>query len=386
VTQRGDDLLINVELVNVSDNFRLWGEEYSYKLSNLPAVQSDLARDVSQQLRLRLSSAEQQQLAKRGTDNPEAYDLYLKGRHEMNSLADNQQTSFGYFQRAVEKDPRFAAAWAGLAEAYVAKAILGATLRLAPKEAYPPAKAAAEKALGLDDTLVEAHVSLARIAYSYEWDWPKAEREFQRAIALKADYVPAHHWYAHLLVALGRFDEAMVESQRALAVDPLSLEMNWHLGHHYWNTRQYDLAVPQLQKVLAIRPNFSNAHNILGLVYAKQGRYQEAIVELQKTKNMGDFDNRGNLGFAYAVAGQRDEARKLLTQLQEEARTKIVSSYHLALIYAGLDEKDQAFVSLDKAIAEREGNLTNIKIDPQFDNLRADPRFTDLLRRMNLTP
>lgn len=386
VAHRGDDLLISVELVDVRDNSHLWGEQYSYKLSNLPVVQTDLARDVAQQLRLQLSSAEQQQLAQRGTENAEAYDLYLKGRHLMNSLADNQQISFGYFQRAVEKDPRFALAWAGLAEAYMAKASVGVTLRLASKEAYPLAKAAAEKAVALDDTLPEAHVSLAQIAFQYEWDWPRAEREFQRAIALKPDYVPAHHEYAHYLVALGRFVEALVETQRALAPDPLSLEINWHLGWHYWQTRQYDLAVPQLQKVLAIKPNFTNAHIALGMVYVKQGQYQKGIAELQKAGNMGDLDNRGFLGYAYAVAGQRDEARKQLTQLQEEAKTEVVSPNGIAGIYAGLDEKDQAFAWLEKAIAERDGNLTRpgLKADPQFDNLRSDARFAGLLRRMGL--
>jgi serine/threonine protein kinase/Tfp pilus assembly protein PilF len=387
VTQRGDDLLISAELVDVRDNSHLWGEEYSYKLSNLLSVQPDLARDVSQQLRLRLSSAEQQQLTKRGTENAEAYDFYLKGRHLMDSLADHNHASSRFFQLAVEKDPSFALAWAGLAEAYIEKAGLGTTLRLAPKEAYPPAKNAAEKAVALDDTLPETHVSLARIAFQYEWDWPRAEREFQRAIALKANYVPALHWYSHYLVFLGRFDESLVVSQRALAPDPLSVEMNYHLGFHYWNARQFDLAVMQLQKALAEKPNFSNAHGMLGTVYAIQGRYQEAIAEVLKSRSMSDNDNRGSLGHVYAVAGQRDEARKLLTQLQEEAKTKIISPYRIAMIYAGLDEKDQAFAWLEKAIAERDGNLTfpGLKVDTRIDNLRSDARFVELLRRMGLS-
>jgi TolB-like protein/Flp pilus assembly protein TadD len=389
VTQRGDELLISTELVDVRDNSHLGGDQRSYKLSNLLAVQ-DLARDVSQQLRLPLSRAEQQQLAKRGTENAEAYELYLKGRHLMESQADSQQASFRYFQQAVEKDPRFASAWAGLAESYMYKAGLGATHRLAPKDAYPLAKAAAEKAVALDDTLAEVHVSLARIAFQYEWDWLRAEREFQRAIALKADYAPARHWYSHLLVALGRFDESLAESQRLLALNPLDAETPYHLGFHYWNARQYDQAVAQLQKALALKPNFSGPHSMLSSVYVKQGRYQEAIEERQKGGTMGAADNRGNLGYIYALAGRRAEARELLKQLLEEAKTKtkIVSPYNIALILAGLDEKDQAFAWLDKALAERDGNLTlpGLKVDTRIDGLRPDPRFAALLRRMNLTP
>jgi tetratricopeptide (TPR) repeat protein len=385
VTQRGDDLLISVALVDVRDNSHLWGEQYSYKQSNLPAVQPELARAVSQQLRLKLSSTEQQQLAKRGTENPEAYELYLKGRYILNSLTRQQQSGLGYFQQAIEKDPNFALAYAGLAEAYTRMGHLGATFQLPPKEAYTRAKAAALKAVALDETLAEAHHSLAVIAFQYEWDWAVAEREFKRAIALNPDFLPAQHVYSHLLVALGRFDESLTVSLRGLALDPLDIPMNYHLGWHYWHARQLELARAQLEKTLTMNPNHSDANGILGLVYAQLGRYREAIEKMQKSVELRGFDQRGNLAYVYAIAGQRDEAQKLLAQLQEEAKSKYVSPGTIARIYAGLGEKEQAFAWLEKAVTEHDTNLMTLKVSTPFDSLRSDARFAELLRRMGLT-
>ena len=388
VTQRGDDLIVSAELVDVRDNSHLWGEQYNRKLADLLSVQAALARDIAEKLRLKLSSAEQQRLTKHGTENAEAYDFYLKGRHFMNALGSDNEVKKGleYFQRAVEKDPQFALAYAGLAEAYGEMGNLGTTFLLPPKEAFTKAKAAALKAVELDDTLAEAHSSLGRIAMSYEWDWANAEREFKRAIALNPNYVPVRHWYSHLLICLGRFDESLAQSQHALALDPLDLGMTFHLGFHYYNARQYDLAVAQFQKALAINQHHSISHGILGLVYAQQGRYDEAIAEIKKGMELGGPDQRGGLGNVYALAGQRVEAQKLLTQLQEEAKYKQVSALSIALIYAGLGEKEQAFAWLAKAIAERDPNITEpgLKVDSQLDNLRSDARFAEMLRRVGL--
>ena len=197
-----------------------------------------------------------------------------------------------------------------------------------------------------------------------------------------------HHWYSHLLVAQGRFSESLSESLRALALDPLDGGINFHLGFHYFNARQLEQARAQLQKTLAMNPGFGEAHGMLGAVYEQQGRYQEAIAELQKSMELGGIDARGNIGHVYALSGRRGEAQKILRQLQEEAKSKPVSSYNVAKIYAGLGEKEQAFAWLEKALAERDSNLTipGLKVDVLFDNLRSDPRFAELLRRIGLTP
>ena len=385
VTQRGEDLMVSAELVDVRDNRHLWGDQYNRKLSDLLAMQTELSRDISEKLRLRLSGEDKQRLAKRGTENPEAYDLYLKGRYYMNTLVRrDDEKSLGYFQRAIEKDPRYGSPYAGVAQYYATIVYASGTSDISPKEASLKAKAAASKAIELDKTLAEAHTSLAMIATFHEWDWKGAEREFQRAIALNPNYVPAHHFYAHYLVFMGRFDEALAESQRALALDPLDVAMNFHLGWYYCFTHQYDQAVTQLKKVMEMNRDFADAHGMLGAAYEQQGRYQEAIAELQKSREMRGLDQRGSLGHVYAVSGQRGEARKLLDELQEEAKHKYVSPCYIAKIYAGLGEKEQAFAWLEKAYAERDSNILHLKVDPQFDRLHSDPRFIDLLRRIGL--
>ena len=387
VTPRGDELFISVELVDARDNSHLWGEQYGYKVANLLAVPTDLARDVLQQLRLRLSGAEQQRLAKRGTDNPEAYELYLKGRYYKNSLdRKKQEKAIEYLHEAIAKDPRFALPYAELVGVYVnGMASVGATMPISHKEALQKAKEAAAKAVELDDTLAEVHLSLAHIARVFEWDWKTAEREYQRAIALTPNYAEAHHFYAHYLVAQGRFDEALAESLRALAFDPFDVGMNFHLGWYYYRTRQDEKAVAQLKKTLEIDPN-----GVLGLTYGEIGQYSEAFAELQKNQELKGLDLRGNWGRIHALAGQRDEAQKLLAQLLAETQLpdKHVSPYNIAVIYASLGEKEQAFAWLEKAMAERDGNLTDpgLKVDRVFDNLRSDARFISLLRRMGLTP
>lgn len=222
---------------------------------------------------------------------------------------------------------------------------------------------------------------------NYEWDWPVAERAFKRAIALNPNDVNAHHWYSHYLILMGRFDESLAESRRALALDPLDVGMTYRLGFHYYNARQYDQAIAQLQKALKMNRSHSEVHAILGVVYGQTGQYQEAIAELQKSMELGGKDDRGFLGYVYAVSGQQGEARKILAQLREEAKHKPVSPYNIARIYAGLGENEQAFSWLGKAFAERDGNFTHpgLKVDHLFDRLHSDPRFADLLRRVGLT-
>jgi serine/threonine-protein kinase len=386
VTQRGDDLIINVELVNVPDNTHLWGEQYNHKPADLLALQAELARDISQQLRLKLSNETQQRLSKRDTENPEAYELYLKGRYSLNSLEpEEDKKSLEYFQRAIEKDPNYALAYAGLAEYYAETTYIATTSSISPQEAHEKAKAAALRAVKLDDTLAEAHTSLGLIAMLQEWDWKTAEREFKRAIELNPNYVPARHWYSHYFVYQGRFDESLVESRRALALDPIDVGINFHLGFHYFNARQYDQAIAAFQKTLGINKNHSDTHFLLGAVYEQQGRYQEAIAEMQKSNELGSPDMRGWIGHLYASAGQRGEAEKILAQLLEESKRKHVSPVSIAIIYAGLGQPDQTFAWLEKAYTERDSSLTNLKVDPRNDSLRSDSRFADLLRRIGLS-
>ena len=385
VTQRGNDLIISAELVDVRDNSHLWGAQYNQRLSDLSAVQAELARDISKKLRLQLSGEEQKRLSKRDTENSEAYELYLKGRYNLNALTpDGDKASVEFFHRAIEKDPDYAPAYAGLAEYYAAVAYAVTTPSIPPKEAYSMAKTAALRAIELDETLAEAHTSLGVIFMLQEWDWEAAEREFRRAIALNPNYVNAHHWYSHCLIYLGRFPESLAESQLALALDPLDAPMNFHLGFHYYNARQFDQASAQLQRVLNMNPNYAEAHCILAMVYEQTKRFDEAMAELKKNIEMGGIDRREIIGRLYAHLGQRDEAQKLIAQLKEESKRKSVSPYNIAKIYEALGEKDQAFLWLEKAYAERDSNVTNLKVEPELDSLRSDSRYANLLRRMRL--
>ncbi|MBL8208677.1 MAG: protein kinase [Blastocatellia bacterium] len=387
VTQRDDDLLVSAELVDVRDNSHLWGAQYNHKKSDLSAVQAELAREIAEKLRLQLSGEAQQRLTKRGTENAEAYELYLKGRYALSNIAASRaKNSREYFQQAIEKDPRFGAAYAGLAESYARAASVRTASAITPKEAYAKAKDAALKAVELDDTLASAYIALSLIARSQDWDWQAAERNLQRALTLNPNDVSAHHWYSHYWMSQGRFGESLAESQRALALDPLAVGINFHLGWHYYYAHQYEQAVAQLQKTLEISPNHEDTRAMLGLAYLQQGRYGEALAEMQKSKTLEGSDLRGQLGYLYAVSGQRREAQKLLAALQEEAKDKYVSPYHLARIYVGLGEPEQAFAQLEKAFAERDSNLSYLKVEPQFDRLRPDPRFADLLRRIGLAP
>jgi TolB-like protein/DNA-binding winged helix-turn-helix (wHTH) protein/Flp pilus assembly protein TadD len=385
VATRGDGLSINTELVDARDNSHLWGGHYDRRLSELPALHAEIARDISEKLRLGLSGEDQQRVTKRNTESAEAYDLYLKGRFYLNALTpEGDKRSLEYFQRAIDKDPGFGAPYAALAEYYAGVAYAVSTSSIPPKEAYSKAKEAALRAVEIDDTLAEAHTSLGIIAMLHEWDWSGAEREFKRAIALTPNYVNAHHWYSHYLIYTGRFAESLAESQRALALDPLDVAMNFHLGFHYFNARQYDEAIAQLRKVLEMDPKFSEAHVILGLVYDQVGLHNEAVTELQQGVSLGGTDHRANIAYLYAGAGKRDEAKKLLDLLKEESKIKYVSPFNIALIYEGLGDRDQAFAWLEKAYAERDSNIVNLKVDPQVESLHSDARFADLLRRIGL--
>jgi len=384
MTQRGDDLIIGAELVNAADGARLWGEQYSRKLKNVMEAQVEIARRISEKLRLELTGEQEKRLTKHYTENPEAYQLYLKGRYHLTLTTEAElKKAVEYFQQAIYLDPNYALAYAGLADAY--QFISGSYLPV--EEAMPMAQAAARKALELDETLAEAHAALAGTKMAFGWEWAEAEREFRRAIELNSGYALAHNYYGILLVDLGRFDEAQAQMNRARELDPLSPFVQVGAVWPVYFARQYDQAIEQLRKIAAWNPEFANAYINLGWAYTHKGMYEEAIAALNKAKSLSDFWLiSAHLGYVYSRAGKRDEARNVLAELQARAAREHISDYGLAVVHVGLGEKDQAFAALEKAFEARDDFLSFLKVEPLFDELRSDPRFTDLLRRMNLAP
>jgi serine/threonine-protein kinase len=385
IIQRGDNLTISAELVDVRNNKLLWGEQYNRKMSDLLATQREIAREIVNKLKLKVSG-EEKLIGKHYTENNEAFQLYLKGRFYWNKrTAEGMQKSLDYFQQAIERDPGFALAYSGLADAYDLLAAPDAAGTMLPNEAMSKARAASLKALEIDDTLAEAHVSLAHIKY-YDRDWAAAEREYKRAIELNPHYPTAHQWYAVFLMSAARFDEALAQARRAQELDPLSLPINMILGWVLLNARQDDQSVEQLRKTLEMDPNFILAHHRLGLAYEQKGEYDKAIAEFKQVVSLSAGKPLGvtAMGHAYALAGNRAEAQKLLAEMQEVSKQRYVSSASIALIYAALGDKDQAFAWLEKANNERDAILARLRVDSRFDSLRSDPRFADLARRVAL--
>jgi serine/threonine-protein kinase len=385
ILQRGENLTVSAELIDARDKKQLWGERYERKVSDLLSVQRDIAQEITANLRLKLSGEEKERLTKHYTENPEAYQLYLKGRYFLNARTEESTgKAIEYFQQAIAKDPVYALAYSGLADSY--SALVFPIEAVTPREAMPKAKEAAMKALAIDNALGEAHASLGYVKFYFDWDWPGAETEFKRGIELNPAYAEGHHYYSHYLVAMGRDEESLTESRRCLELEPLNLLLNVHLGWHYLYTRQSDQAVKQLQKTLEMDANFAQTHRWLGLALEQQTRSADAIAELQKAITLvgGNTLTEAELAHAHAVSGKRDEAQKELARLKEIAQHKYVPAYQIAAIYAGLGEKDQAFAWLDKAYDERSDLLVNLKREQKFDVLRSDPRFSDLLRRVGL--
>ncbi len=385
VVQRGDHLSVSAELVDVRDDRQLWGEQYNRKLADILGVQEEISREISEKLRLHLTGEEKTRVAKRPTENIEAYQLYLKGRYYWNKRTeDGFRKASEYFSQAAEKDRNYALAHAGLAESYI---LLGNYGLLPAKEAFAKAREAATKALELDDTLAEAHNALATVKENYDWDWPGAEREFRRAIELNPGYATAHQWYGELLSELGRHEEALAEIKRAQQLDPLSLIINTVSGKLLLYAGRNDFAIEQLRKTLEIEPNFAHAHWYLGIAYVRKGAFAEAIAEFQRATTLSPniLQYKGGLAHAYARAGKSAEARKLLSELKEHSKRRYVSWSDLAAIYAGLGEKDQAFACLEKAYEQRDARLVGwVNASPLFDPLRSDPRYRDLPRRIGL--
>ena len=385
VQQRGDVLLIGAELVNVADGTQLWGEQYRRQMADIFAVQDDIARSIADRLRLRLTREEEERLARHYTEDSEAYQLYLQGRYHWNKRTDEGiRTGLEYFRKAIEKDPRYALAYTGVADSYTVGS--GRYLALPAKEAYPRARVAAEKALQIDDSLAEAHASMASIKMEYDWDWAGAEREFRRAVELNPNYATAHQWYAEYLSARGRHQEAILEIKRALQSDPFSLIINVGVGWTYFYMHEYDQAIEQCRKTLELQPTFTQAQYCIMNANLRAGRGEEALRARLKLGAMtGESQEKLNeIRRVYEKAGIKGLWQARLQELQEESRRTYVAPTEFAMVYAQLEDLDQAFAWLEKAFTERDADVIYIKRWPLYDPLRGDPRYHALLRRLNL--
>jgi len=383
---RGSSLVIGTELVDVATGSRLWGELYNRKPGDIFAIQEEISNEISEKLRLQLSRTEKKRLARRHTENAEAYQLYLKGRYYWNKWTEE---GFGkgieYFQQAVEQDPSYAQAYSGLADSYV---LLGWNSYLPPKDAFPKAKAAAIKALRLDEDLAEAHTSLAAPLWLHDWRWLEAQTEFRRSLQLGPAYATANHWYAEYLMTMGRHEEAIAKVKHSQELDPFSLIINVAIGWSLYFGRRYDEAIEQFCKTVELDPNYPVTHWILGLVYRKTGRYAMAITEGEKgvVLSGGSLLMRAALAHTYGMANKAREAQETLESLTRLARQKYVAPHFLAGIHIGLGENDHALEYLERAYEEKSHWLIYLHIDPSMDALRDDPRFKDLLRRVGLPP
>ena len=381
VRQLGDRLNVQVDLVDAVTGSQLWGQEYERKLVDVLAVKQALVREVTEKLRLKLTGEQQQRLTQRDTTNPEAYQFYLRGRYYWNKrTAENLTKAMEQFQQAADKDPNYALAYVGLSDSYV---LLENYAGTSASETLPKAKAFAERALQLDNSLAEAHTSLGYV-YNGLWRWEEAEQEFKRAIELNPNYPNAHHWYSLCLLDLGRIAEAKAEIKRAHELDPLSLIIGTTVTYAYLAEGDAKFAGAQSKKVVELDPSFSRGHEYLGLAHLKEARYSEAIAELQKAVELSGRERwpLRDLGYGYAISGKRAEAEAIIKELVGKYENGRALGQDLAAVYAGLGEKDQAFAWLEKDFQTRSGLLGWTRWAPAFESLRSDPRYTDLLRRM----
>jgi eukaryotic-like serine/threonine-protein kinase len=386
VQQHGKTLIIKAELIDIAHESQLWGEQYRKQWTDIFTLQEEISREISEKLRLRLTGEEKKKLVKRYTENTDAYHLYLKGRYYTHKRTpDWIKKGIEHFQQAIDLDPNYAMAYAGLADAY---AFMGSsTGGHAPRETYPMAKTAALKALELDDTLGEAHCSLGFFRLLFDWDFAAAEREYKRAIELSPNYANAHDGYGFYLKSTGQHEAAIRECKLAQQLDPLSPFTTLSLGWAYYFARDFDQSLAQGRKVLELDPNLGFAYWHVGMGYRQKGRYEEAIVALRKAVNLagGSPNFIAHLGHAYAVAGKQREARQMLAQIERLAKRQYVSSYYLAMIQLGLGNLKETFAALEQAYEERAGFLAFLKVEPMLDPLRGDARFVDLVRRVGLT-
>ncbi len=381
VTQRADGLSISVELINAQDNSQIWGQHYNRKLTDVFAIQEEIAKEISEKLSLRLTGEEEKRVTKRYTDNAEAYQLYLGGRYHVLKLTPPEvQTGISYFQKAIEIDPSYALAYVGLADAYRSLSLVGEM----PSAEFLKAKAAAQKAIAIDDTLAEAHAELGFIRFWYDWNWSAAEEQLKRALDLNPNNSATHMFYAHLLSNTGRHAEGLAEIKRSRELDPLNLRTSALEGEFLIHAGQTDEALAKLQKTLEQDPNFWFAHMFSASAYIEKGMFTEAVAEARKAREHsgGSTHPMSFLGYALAKSGKQEEARGLLDELLKISDERYVPPYHIALIYNGLDERDKTLAWLERGYEQRDPKMVFLKVEPKWNNLRSDPRFQDLLRRV----
>ena len=382
--QTGDDVTISVELVDVRDNKQLWGDRFNHKVSDALMMQQEISQQISERLRLKLSGAEQQKMmAKGNTTNPEAYQLYLKGKFYWNKrTGESLKQAVELYRQAIEKDPNYALAYSGLAETYV----LFSSYDVAPaNDSMPQAKAAALRALEIDDSLAEAHTALGFYLSNYQWDRDGSEKEYRRAIELNPNYATAHHWLGADLVYLKRFDDSLLELRRGEELDPLSPIIGTNLGDTLVFARRYDEAIAQYNRTVVRNPNFSYVHRALGWAYGAKGMYPEAIAETRRSLELNNGSaGKGYLGLWLAKSGKRDEALKLLDELKQESARGYVQNYNFALIYMGLGNKEEALNYLEKHMSAHAETANQYAVAPELDDLRSEPRFKAMLKRMKL--
>ena len=383
VVQRGQDLSLFVELIDVALNKVVWSQQYNRKQADLVTLQSEIARDVSSKLKTKLSGADEAKVIKTYTANPEAYQLYLKGKFFWNKrTGESLKQAAELYRQAIEKDPNYALAYSGLAETYV----LFSSYDVAPaNDSMPQAKAAALRALAIDDSLAEAHTALGFYLSNYEWDRVASEKEYRRAIELKPDYATAHHWLGADLVYVKRFDDSLVELRRGEELDPLSPIIGTNLGDTLVFARRYDEAIAQYKRTLVSNPKFGYAHQALGWAYGLKGMYPDAIAETRTAIDQRNGSSaKGYLGLWLARSGKREEAGQLLNELKQESARNYVQPYTFALIYIGLGDKTEALNWMEKQMLGHSETANQYAVAPELDVLRSEARFKEMLKRMNL--
>lgn len=382
--RRDDALIIKLELVDTNDGSHLWGEQYVRQIADILTLEQEISTEISEQLRFKLTSAQRKSLAKRSTENSEAYQLYLKGRYHWNRRTEEGiKRSLDYFEKAIALDQGFALAYAGLADAYN---LLASYAAKPVPTLFLRAKATALKALSLDDKLAEAHAALAAVKLWREFDWEAGERGFRKAIDLNPSYGTAHLWLALYLAAMERMDEALLEITFGYDLDPLSRVLNLNLARILYFARRFDESAKQCLKTIEMFPDYLIAHRRLGMTYGEQGMFDEAEVEFKAALSLSakDSETMSAMAYVYAAAGRTDEAREVFEQIKDIAREGYVSPYSLARVHIGLGQIDEAFAELEITYKERHGILTYLKVEPIFDRIRDDARFIDLLRRLGL--
>src|SRR5713226_1139019 len=383
LVQSGDELLISVNLEDVQNKRQIWGAQYNRKLSNLVSVQEEIAGDIYGRLRPKLDGEEIKRVSKRTTGDVEAYQFYLQGLFYCNKWTEGDfKKAADYFTQAVQKDSRYALSYAGLADTY---SLLGDAGYLPPSEAWPKAKAAAMQALEIDDTLAEAHTSLALVKEHFEWDWTGAETEFRRALELNPNSATAHHWYGDYLANMGRLEEGLRETKRAQELDPLSLIINTTLGWQFYLARRSDQAVDQLRRVLDIDAKFTPARRMLEEVYAQSGKYKEAVEEREKVLSLtGSPELAASIAEDLSKYGYKGVQQSWLDGLAEISKHGYVSPFSIAEGYMRLGQREKALEWLEKAYEEHDSGLVSIGVEPMFDSIRSEPRFKEIVRRMKL--